>query len=158
MEVNILADNSLGLPDEMLKLLDYAIASIHTSFEMDRDKMTERVLSALSNPYIKIWGHPSGRLLNEREGVEINWTKIFEFAAENKKIIEINAQPQRLDLADDLVYEAIKAGVTIIINTDSHNAQSLDMMKYGIDVARRGFCEKHHILNTLNLEKLLEKI
>jgi DNA polymerase (family 10) len=158
MEVNILADNSLGLPDELLKLLDYAIASIHTSFEMDRDKMTERVLSALSNPYIKIWGHPSGRLLNEREGVEINWTKIFEFAAENKKIIEINAQPQRLDLADDLVYEAIKAGVTIIINTDSHNAQSLDMMKYGIDVARRGFCEKHHILNTLNLEKLLEKI
>ena len=158
MEVNILADNSLGLPDEMLKLLDYAIASIHTSFEMDRDKMTERVLSALSNPYIKIWGHPSGRLLNEREGVEINWTKIFEFAAENKKIIEINAQPQRLDLADDLVYEAIKAGVTIIINTDSHNAQSLDMMKYGIDVARRGFCQKHHILNTLNLEKLLEKI
>jgi len=158
MEVNILADNSLGLPDEMLKILDYAIASIHTSFEMDRDKMTERVLSALSNPYIKIWGHPSGRLLNEREGIEINWTKIFEFAAENKKIIEINAQPQRLDLADDLVYEAIKAGVKIIINTDSHNAQSLDMMKYGIDVARRGFCEKHHILNTLNLEKLLEKI
>jgi DNA polymerase (family 10) len=158
MEVNILADNSLGLPDEMLKMLDYAIASIHTSFEMDRDKMTERVLSALSNPYIKIWGHPSGRLLNEREGIEINWTKIFEFAAENKKIIEINAQPQRLDLADDLVYEAIKAGVKIIINTDSHNAQSLDMMKYGIDVARRGFCEKHHILNTLNLEKLLEKI
>ena len=158
MEVNILADNSLGLPDEMLKMLDYAIASIHTSFEMDRDKMTERVLSALSNPYIKIWGHPSGRLLNEREGIEINWTKIFEFAAENKKIIEINAQPQRLDLADDLVYEAIKAGVTIIINTDSHNSQSLDMMRYGIDVARRGFCEKHHILNTLNLEKFIEKI
>ena len=158
MEVNILADNSLGLPDEMLKMLDYAIASIHTSFEMDRDKMTERVLSALSNPYIKIWGHPSGRLLNEREGIEINWTKIFEFAAENKKIIEINAQPQRLDLADDLVYEAIKAGVTVIINTDSHNSQSLDMMKYGIDVARRGFCEKHHILNTLNLEKFIEKI
>ena len=158
MEVNILADNSLGLPDEMLKMLDYAIASIHTSFEMDRDKMTERVLSALSNPYIKIWGHPSGRLLNEREGIDINWTKIFEFAAENKKIIEINAQPQRLDLADDLVYEAIKAGVTVIINTDSHNSQSLDMMKYGIDVARRGFCEKHHILNTLNLEKFIEKI
>lgn len=158
MEVNILADYTLGLPDEMLELLDYSIASIHTSFEMERDKMTDRILSALSNPYVSIWGHPSGRLINERDGIEVNWTKIFEFAAKNKKIIEINSQPVRLDLADDLVYEAIKAGVHLIINTDSHNVNSLDLMKYGIDVARRGFCEKHHIINTLNLEKLVEKI
>ncbi|NBO17429.1 MAG: DNA polymerase/3'-5' exonuclease PolX [Proteobacteria bacterium] len=158
MEVNILADYSLGLPDEMLELLDYSIASIHTSFEMDRDKMTERILTALANPNISIWGHPSGRLINEREGIDVNWTKIFEFASKNKKIIEINSQPQRLDLADDLVYEAIKAGVEVIINTDSHNVSSLDLMKYGIDVARRGFCEKHHIINTLHLEKLTEKI
>jgi len=158
MEVNILADHTLGLPDEILELLDYSIASIHTSFEMERDKMTERILSALSNPNVSIWGHPSGRLINERDGIEVNWTKIFEFAAKNKKIIEINSQPQRLDLADDLVYEAIKAGVHLVINTDSHNVNSLDLMKYGIDVARRGFCEKHHIINTLNLEKLVEKI
>lgn len=158
MEVNILADYSLGLPDEMLELLDYSIASIHTSFEMGRDKMTERILNALSNPHISIWGHPSGRLINERDGIDVNWTKIFDFASKNKKIIEINSQPQRLDLADDLVYEAIKAGVDLIANTDSHNVNSLDLMKYGIDVARRGFCEKHNVINTLHLEKLTEKI
>jgi len=158
MEVNILADYSLGLPDEMLELLDYSIASVHTSFEMDRDKMTERILTALANPHISLWGHPSGRLINERDGIDVNWTKIFEFASKNKKIIEINSQPQRLDLADDLVYEAIKAGVDLIVNTDSHNVNSLDLMKYGIDVARRGFCEKHNIINTLHLEKLTEKI
>jgi DNA polymerase (family 10) len=120
--------------------------------------MTDRILSALSNPYVSIWGHPSGRLINERDGIDVNWTKIFEFASKNKKIIEINSQPQRLDLADDLVYEAIKSDVNLVINTDSHNMNSLDYVKYGIDVARRGFCEKHHIINTLNLEKLIEKI
>lgn len=158
MEVNILADNSLGLTDEILSLLDYSIASIHTSFEMDRDRMTERILAALSNPYVSIWGHPSGRLINEREGIEVNWTKIFEFSAKNKKVIEINSQPQRLDLADDLVHEAIKAGVDIIINTDSHNTSSLDYMKYGIDVARRGFCTKSNVINTLHLDKLTDKL
>ena len=157
MEVNILTDFSLGLPNEMLEILDYAIASIHTSFDMDRDKMTARVLEALANPYIKILGHPSGRLINEREGIELNWTKIFEFAAVNKKIIEINSQPQRLDLPDDLVSDALRAGVTLMINTDAHNVTSLDYMKYGADVARRGGASKHDILNTLSLEKFLEK-
>jgi DNA polymerase (family 10) len=158
MEVNILADHSLGLPDEMLELLDYAIASIHTSFDMDREKMTERVLKALSNPYIKIFGHPSGRLINEREGIALNWTKVFEFAATNNKLIEINAQPSRLDLPDDLVADALKIGCKLIINTDSHNLSSLDYMKYGVDVARRGGASKHDVINTLSLEKFLEKL
>jgi len=157
MEINILADHSLGLTDDLMKILDYGIASIHSSFEMDRDKMTDRVLQALSNPYIKIWGHPSGRLINERNGIEINWTKIFEFAAKNNKIIEINAQPQRLDLPDDLVADALKIGCNFVINTDSHNLESLDYMKYGVDVARRGGLEKGDILNTLSLEKFIEK-
>jgi len=119
--------------------------------------MTARVLEALANPYIKILGHPSGRLINEREGIELNWTKIFEFAAVNKKIIEINSQPQRLDLPDDLVSDALRAGVTLMINTDAHNVASLDYMKYGVDVSRRGGASKHDILNTLSLEKFLEK-
>jgi len=157
LEVNILADHSLGLPDELLQILDYGIASIHSAFEMDRDKMTERVLAALSNPYIKIWGHPSGRLINERNGIDINWTRIFEYASKNNKIIEINAQPQRLDLPDDLVADALKMGCQFIINTDSHNLESLNYMKYGIDVARRGGLSKNDIVNTLSLEKFLEK-
>ena len=158
MEVNILADHTLGLPDEMMSLLDYAIASIHTSFDMDREKMTERVLAALANPHIKIFGHPSGRLINEREGIALNWTKVFEFAAANGKLIEINAQPSRLDLPDDLVADALKLGCKLIINTDAHNVSSLDYMKYGIDVARRGGASKHDIQNTLSLEKFLEKL
>ena len=158
MEVNILADHTLGLPDEMMSLLDYAIASIHTSFDMDREKMTERVLAALANPHIKIFGHPSGRLINEREGIALNWTKVFEFAAANNKLIEINAQPSRLDLPDDLVADALKLGCKLIINTDAHNVSSLDYMKYGIDVARRGGASKHDIQNTLSLEKFLEKL
>lgn len=157
LEINILADHTLGLTDDLMKILDYGIASIHTAFEMDRDKMTERVLAALANPYIKIWGHPSGRLINERNGIEINWTKIFEFAAKNHKIIEINAQPQRLDLPDDLVSDALKMGCQFIINTDSHNVDSLNFMKYGVDVARRGGLTKHNVINTLSLENFTQK-
>jgi DNA polymerase (family 10) len=157
LEVNILADHTLGLPDELLQILDYGIASIHSAFEMDRDKMTERVLAALSNPYIKIWGHPSGRLINERNGIDINWTKIFEYASKNNKVIEINAQPQRLDLPDDLVADALKMGCNFIINTDAHNLESLNYMKYGIDVARRGGLSKNAIVNTLSLENFVEK-
>ena len=157
MEINILADQTLGLTDDLMKILDYGIASIHSAFEMDRDKMTERVLAALSNPYIKVWGHPSGRLINERNGIDINWTKIFEFAAKNKKIIEINSQPQRLDLPDDLVTDALKMGCKFLISTDAHNLESLDYIKYGIDVARRGGLTKHDIVNTLSLENFIEK-
>jgi len=158
MEVNILADYSLGLSNEMLSHLDYAIASIHSSFEMPREKMTERVINALSNPYIKIWGHPSGRLINERQGIDINWTEIFKFCAENGKKIEINSQPQRLDLPDDLVAEGLRFGVDFIINTDSHNVFSLDLMKYGLDTARRGGLEKKNVINTLSLENFIEKL
>lgn len=158
MEVNILADFSLGLPDEMLSHLDYAIASVHSSFEQDREKMTQRVLNALSNPYIKIWGHPSGRLINERQGIDVNWTEIFKFCSEKSKIIEINSQPQRLDLPDDLVAEGLRFGTHFIINTDSHNVPSLDLMKYGIDVARRGGLEKKDVINTLSLENFEEKL
>lgn len=157
-EVNILADKTLGLSDELMSHLDYVIASIHTSFDMTREEMTDRVLSALANPYVKILGHPSGRLINERPSVEINWTKIFDFCSKNHKILEINSQPQRLDLPEDLVFEARKKGCSFIISTDSHNTESLEFMKYGVDVARRGFCEKINILNTLPVDKLLTKL
>lgn len=157
MEINILADQTLGLTDDLLGMLDYGIASIHSAFDMDRDKMTERVLYSLSNPYINIWGHPSGRLINERNGIDINWTKIFEFAAKNNKIIEINGQPQRLDLPDDLVNEALKIGCKFLISTDAHNLESLEFMKYGIDVARRGGLTKHDVENAQSLENFLQK-
>jgi len=158
MEVNILADNTLGLSNEIMSHLDYVISSVHTSMDMSREKMTERVIEALKNPYVKILGHPSGRLLNERQGIELNWTEVFKFCALNNKFLEINSQPQRLDLPDDLVNEASKLGCNFVINTDAHNVASLDLMHFGIDVARRGGLEKNKVLNTLNLENLLEKL
>jgi DNA polymerase (family 10) len=157
-EVNILTDATLALPDEILKQLDYAIASIHASFDQDRETVTNRMLAAIENPYIKIIGHPSGRLINEREGCDLDWTKIFKAAAENGKTLEINSQPQRLDLADDLVREAIRCKVKLIINTDAHETSSLDLMRYGVDVARRGMATKENIINTQNVEDFLKSL
>lgn len=148
-EVNILADATLGLPDEILAELDYAVASIHTSFNQDREQVTDRLLAAIENPYVNIIGHPSGRLLNERDPVDPAWDKIFLAARDNNKIMEINSQPDRLDLPDDLVKEAIQWGVNLVISSDAHSIDQFSFMKYGIYNVRRGWAEKKHIINTL---------
>lgn len=157
-EVNILADATLGLPDEILDKLDYVIASVHTAFNQDRKSITDRIVKALENPYVSILGHPSGRLINERGPVDADWEKVFKVAEENDKILEINGQPNRLDLEDDLVKDAVRRGVKFIINTDAHDIGSLDYMKYGIDVARRGWCEKKDIINTLNFKEFVSHL
>ncbi len=157
-EVNILADATLSLPDELLAMLDYAIASIHTSFTQDRETITKRLVAAIENPYINIIGHPSGRLINEREGCDANWTEVFIAAKDNDKILEINSQPNRLDLADDLVYEAVNRGLDLIINTDAHATDQLALIHYGIDVARQGWCESKNIINTLNYEDFVKAL
>ena len=146
------------MPDDIMEKLDYVIASIHTSFDQSRDEVTERLIKAIVNPLVTIIGHPSGRLINERDAMDINWDKVFDAAVKYNKIIEINSQPSRLDLADHLVRDAIKKGVKIIINTDAHITHDMDFMRFGVDVARRGWCEKKHIVNTLSLEKLLKTL
>ncbi len=155
-EVNIFADSSLSLPDNLLKKLDYAIGSIHGAFKQDRETITKRMIAAIENPYINIIGHPSGRLINEREPCDIDWPKFFAAIKGNDKIIEINAQPDRLDLAEDLVNEAINRGIDLIIGTDAHVVDQLHFMRYGLDVARRGWCETGNIANTLNFEDFTE--
>jgi DNA polymerase (family X) len=151
MEVNIAVDSDMALPDEYLKMLDYAIASIHTGFTQPKNIMTERLVKAIENPYITMIGHPSGRLINERDAIDVDWTKVFDAVIANGKFLEINSQPNRLDLADDLVKVAQRKGIKLLINTDSHAPEQLNSIKYGIDVARRGFCEVKSILNTLPL-------
>ena len=151
-EVNILAEAKLALPDEYLKMLDYVVASIHTSFTQDRDQVTKRLVNALENPYVNIIGHPAGGLLNERDPIDPDWNKVFDAAKANNKILEINAQPNRLDLSYDLVAEAIKRGIKIIINSDAHSINQLLNIKYGIDVARRGGCEAKDVINTYSFE------
>lgn len=153
MEVNILADATLGLPDEILALLDYSIGSIHTSFNQNRDEITNRYIKAIENEYITIIGHPTGRLINERDAMDVDWRKVFDALLENNKIAEINAQPDRLDLTDDLARTAKDRGIPLIINSDAHATNQLLNLKYGIDVARRAFCERQNIINTLEREE-----
>ena len=148
-EVDILTDGSLSLTDDLLKDLDFVIAGIHSSLRQSKEKATERILSAINNPYVNIVSHPTGRLLNEREGYELDWDKIFDACKKSGKILEINAWSQRLDLFDTMVREAVKNGVKITINTDSHAVDQMDNMKYGVSVARRGWAESKDILNTL---------
>ena len=154
LEIDIQPDGRRALPDEALELLDYACVSIHSSFQMDRKKMTDRVLAAFNHPKVKFMAHPTARLLQEREGIELDWDRIFDFCLANSKWLEIDGWPNRLDLPDTQVREAIRHGVKLVVDTDSHAAEHLSLMRYGVSVARRGFCTKHDIINTLNLKEV----
>ncbi len=154
LEIDIRPDGSLALPEKGFEYLDYAIASIHSNFKMSRTEMTKRVLKALGHPIVTILGHPTGRKLGEREGFELDWEEIFSFCQKNGKILEINAWPDRLDLPDTLVREAVKNRVKMIINTDSHAVDQMDLMFYGVSVARRGWAEAKDIVNTLPVGRL----
>ncbi len=157
-EVNILVDNSLSLPDDILKNLDYVIAGIHSGFSQDREAVTQRLLSAIENPYVSVISHPSGRMLNERDPADPDWTKIFSAARDNNVLLEINSQPSRLDLPDDLIKMAIDWRVDLIINSDAHSISDLNFMKYGIYMARRGWAEKKNIVNSLKYDEFVKKI
>jgi DNA polymerase (family 10) len=154
LEIDIKPDGSLALPEEALKYLDFAIASIHSSFRMPRQEMTRRILDSMLHPKIKVLGHPTGRKIGEREGYELDWEKIFTFCLKNDKYLEINAWPNRLDLPDTLVREAVKTGVKMVINTDAHAVDHLDLMPYGVAVARRGWSTKNDIINTMSYNEL----
>jgi len=154
LEVDIKPDGSLAIPDKALDQLDFAIAAIHSSFKQNKETITKRVLTALSHPKVKIFAHPASRKLNHRPSIDLDWDKIFDFCQKNHKILEINSFPQRLDLPDDLVRQAIKQGVKLVINTDAHSAEQMKLMSYGISVARRGWAEPKDIINTLSFSQL----
>lgn len=148
LEIDILSDGFLSVPDEALETLDYCIAGIHTGHRDPKEKITRRLLLALNNPHVDIISHPTNRLLNERESSEADWKEIFKVAAKNKKILEINAYPNRLDLRDDLVRQAKEYGVKFVVNTDAHATLQMDHMRFGVSVARRGWAEKKDVVNT----------
>lgn len=158
LEVDIKPDGRLAIPQKSLALLDYIIVAVHSEFRMERKKMTERVLRALDNPKVKIFGHPTGRKLEQREGYELEWEKIFDFCQKKNIWIEINAWPDRLDLPELLVREAVKSGVKMVINTDAHATEHLELMRFGVAVARRGWAEKKDIVNTLPYDKIRDEI
>ncbi len=150
LEVDILTDGNLSIENKSLALLDGAIASVHSSFQQNKEQMTKRILRALANPWVKILGHPTGRLLGKREAYEVDWEEIFAYCQKHDKALEINAWPERLDLPDLLVRQAIKRGVGLVISTDAHKLSEMDLMPYGVAVARRGWAQKNDILNTLD--------
>ncbi len=156
LEIDILTDGSLSVPDEALKTLDYCIAGVHSSHKMPKDQMTERILKALASPYVDIISHPTGRLLNQRQSYDADWDKIFKYCAEHKKLLEVNAFPNRLDLRDDLIRQAKELGCKFVIDTDAHEISQMDNMEYGVSLARRGWLEKEDVVNTWSWEKVKE--
>ncbi|MCS7207826.1 MAG: DNA polymerase/3'-5' exonuclease PolX [Dehalococcoidia bacterium] len=153
-EVDIRADGSLDLPDEALAQLDLVVASVHTSLQQPREKMTQRVIRALRNPYVTILGHPTSRLLGEREPIDIDLEAVFRAALQTGVALEINASPQRLDLKDTHIFRAREVGIPLVISTDAHSTEGLRAMRFGVGQARRGWCEASAILNTRPLRDL----
>jgi len=154
IEVDILEDGKLDLPDDVLKELDITVCSIHSRFELSKKKQTERVLRAMDNPNFNILGHPTGRLINEREAYQIDLEAIIEAAAERGCCLELNAQPSRLDLAGRYAGMLREAGVLGAVSTDAHATDHLGFMHLGVAQARRGWMEKKDLLNTRTLRQL----
>ena len=149
LEVNITVEGGLQVPDDVLAAHQFCLASIHTGFRQPRDVVTRRLLAALAHPSINGIAHPTGRLLLRREGIEADWEVVFDACLRYDKFLEIDGPADRLDLPDDLVREAVRRGVKLTIDSDAHATEELHNLLSGIDVARRGWVEPRHVLNTL---------
>ena len=154
-EVEIHADGSLDYPDEVLAELDIVTASLHSSLRQPREVITERLLKVLKNPNVDIIGHPSGRLLPNREGADLDWEAVLPAAQQNKMVLEINASPSRLDLDEVYARRAGEMGILLSINTDSHATDQLEQAEYGVSVARRAWLEPRQVISTWPVEQLL---
>ncbi len=154
VEVNIQSDGTLDIKDEVLQDLDIVVASIHSGFRQSKEKLTNRIISAMENENVNIIAHPTGRKIKERKAYELDLEKIFETSKETNTFLEINSYPVRLDLNDINVKHVIEAGCKLAINTDSHSTEHLKYIKLGIATARRGWAKKEDIINTLPLSKL----
>jgi len=153
LEVDILSNGDIAIDSFAFDFLDAFLVSIHSSFSMPRDKMTERILKGLSHPKAKILSHPTTRLIGKRHGIDVDWDRVFDFCHKNNKAMEINSFPQRLDLPDSLVRQAKTHGVKFMIDTDSHATEHMSLMRYGISVARRAMTTPDDILNSWEYNK-----
>lgn len=155
VEMDILPDGTLDFSNDFLKQMDFVIGAIHSSFNQSKEKIMGRLYNALENPYVSLIAHPTGRLIGRREGYEVDLEALIKKAAETNTALEINANPNRLDLAAKWVRIAQEEQVKIAINTDAHNYKMLDHMKYGVGVARKGWLRKETVINTWPKEKLI---
>ncbi len=159
-EVDILKDGSLDYKDDILAELDFVVASIHTSFNVGEEAMTERIRRAMNNPHVRTIAHPTGRILNRREPYAVNVSKVIEEAAATNTALELNSYVDRLDLSVPYLREAVCAGVSLTIDTDAHDEGALGMMRFGVSQARRAWVEKESVVNCLpwvGFEKYLKK-
>jgi DNA polymerase (family 10) len=154
-EVDILEDGSLALEDDLLAAMDVVVISVHSKFNLSREQMTRRITRAMRHPLADILAHPTGRLINRREPYPVDVEELVKVAKEEDVLLELNAQPDRLDLRDFHLQMARAAGVKIVISTDAHRSAELDYMSYGVDQARRGWLEKEDIANTYPIEAFL---
>lgn len=155
-EVDILKDGSLDFPDEILKQLDYCVASVHNAFTLSEDEMTARIIKAMENEYVTMLGHLSGRLLLKRNAYAVNVDKIIDCAAETGTVIELNCSPMRLDMDWRYWRKAKEKGVKCSINPDAHTTEQLQYLSFGVRLARKGWLTKEDVINTKNLEEILE--
>ena len=158
IEVEILEDGRLDLPDRLLQQLDLVIGSVHSRFRLPARQQTERILRAMDHRFFSILGHPSGRLINERDPYEVDMAAVVQKAKERECFLELNANPQRLDLTETHCQMAKEAGVLVAINTDAHSVAEFGQLRYGIGQARRGWLEKKDVLNTRPLNELLKLV
>lgn len=154
-EVEIRADGELDFPDEVLKKLDIVIASLHTSLRQPRQKVTDRLLNAIRNPNVDIIGHPTGRMIPDREGADLDMDAVFSAAKESGVALEINSHPSRLDLDDIYARRAVEMGIVLSINTDAHSDGDFAMLQFGIATARRGWIEPVNVINAWEPQRLL---
>lgn len=160
IEVDILEDGTLDLSDDILKELDLVIGSVHYNMNLSKKKQTQRILKAMENPYFNILGHPTGRMINKRNGYDMDMDEVMKEAADQGVFLEINSNPDRIDLNDKHIIKARKAGVKLAISTDAHAISNFDYIKYGVAQARRGWLGKDDIINTRSwreLKKLLKR-
>lgn len=157
-EVDILEDGSLDFPNDVLKELDMVVCSIHSKFNLPAKRQTERVLSAMENPYFNIFGHPTGRLINRRVPYEMEMERVLQAAAGHHCILEVNAQPDRLDLPDIHCQRAKELGVKFAISTDAHSISDFDFMRFGVWQARRDWLEAADVVNTRTADELLKML
>lgn len=155
VEANIARDGSIDVPEGLLKRVDLVIASVHSHFRIPKKEMTKRLIRAVENEYVDVLGHPSGRLIGERPPYEADWEEVFHRAAKAGTILEVNANPQRLDLSAAHIREAIGVGVRLLIGTDAHAPEHLDFLELGVITCRRGWAEAEDVVNSLPWEGVL---
>jgi len=155
VEVEVRADGELDLPDETLAELDLVVAAVHTGLRQDRGRVTGRMIAAIRNPHVDIIAHPTGRLIGEREGADLDMEAVLRAAAEAGVAVEINAHPLRLDLNDIHARRAVQLGVALVISSDSHDVGGFDLLRFGVAIARRGWATAADVLNTRPVEEVL---